>query len=127
MKDLPSLPAEAREIVARAGIGRTQATRKLRDVLARAATGGAEVATIRTISVIGSYARGAPSVGDIDLVVDIDDPRDERTAQLNDLYARFRGENPRHRPLARAALLGLFHGQRHRRPQVRCQPGARCS
>lgn len=94
MGDLPTLPAEAMEIVARSGIDRGRATRKLRDVLIRAASGTGEAASIRTISVHGSYARGAASVGDIDLTVDIDDPRDERTAQLNDLYARFRGENP---------------------------------
>ncbi len=94
MSELPRLPAEAREIVARDGIERARASRKLRDVLRRAAAGGDEAAAIRSISVLGSYARGAASVGDIDLVVDVDDPRDERSAQLNDLYARFRGENP---------------------------------
>lgn len=94
MGNLPTLPAEAMEIVARNGIDRASATRKLRDVLTRAASGADEAASIRTISVLGSYARGAVSVGDIDLVIDIDDPRDERSAQLNDYYARIRGKNP---------------------------------
>jgi hypothetical protein len=94
MGELPALPAEALEIVARAGIDRDRATRKLRDLLNRAASGRGEAAAIRTISVGGSYARGAPSVGDIDLVIEVDDPRDERSAELNDFYARMRGLNP---------------------------------
>lgn len=94
MGDLPTLPAEAMEIVARDEIARSRATRKLRDVLRRACSGKGTTPSIRTISVLGSYARGATSVGDIDITIDLDDPRDERQAALDDYYAFVRGRNP---------------------------------
>lgn len=94
MDELPTLPAEAMEIVTRDQIDRGRATRKLRDVLVRAASGTGESASIRTISVMGSYARGALRVGDIDLTIEVDDPRDERSARLDDFYTLIRGRNP---------------------------------
>ncbi len=69
---------------------RAIATRKLRDVLARAV----DTPSIRTIWVHGSYARGAPTVGDIDLMIDIDDARDERQAAWDSYQAYIRGGNP---------------------------------
>jgi hypothetical protein len=100
MGELPTLPAEAMKIVTRDQIDRGRATRKLRDVLARAASGTGETASIRTISVMGSYARGALRVGDIDLTIEVDDPRDERNARLDDFYRLIRGRNP-DRPVLR--------------------------
>lgn len=92
--DLPTLPDEAMEIVARTGIPRARATQKLRDVLERACSGEGTTPSIRTISVLGSYARGASTVGDIDITIDLDDPRDEWTAPVEDYYAIVRGRNP---------------------------------
>jgi hypothetical protein len=46
---------------------RSEATRRLEQLLANAAGGGRYSARIREIWVFGSYARGAGEVGDIDL------------------------------------------------------------
>jgi hypothetical protein len=69
---------------------RAIATRKLRDVLARAV----DTPSIRTIWVHGSYARGALTVGDIDLMIEVDDARDERQAAWDGYQAFIRGGNP---------------------------------
>lgn len=92
--ELPALPDKAHAVVAAREIDRAKATKKLEDVLRIAATGDGPVQAIRTIAVIGSYARGAPRVGDIDLNIEIDDLRDEREAGLDDYYATLAGRNP---------------------------------
>ena len=93
--ELPVLPAAARSLVARGAIDRAKATKKLLAVLHDAVAGAAgPLHQIRTISVMGSYARGASRVGDIDLVIEVEDPRDERQARLNDYFDMIRGKNP---------------------------------
>ena len=42
----------------------------------------------------GSYARGAGSVGDIDLAIEVDDPQDPSRAALDGYQAYIRGGNP---------------------------------
>jgi hypothetical protein len=69
---------------------RAIATRKLRDVLARAVATPA----IRTIWVHGSYARGASTVGDVDLMIEVDDAREKGQAAWDNHQAYIRGRNP---------------------------------
>lgn len=69
---------------------RAAATSKLRELLQRAVA----TPTIRTIWVYGSYARGASSVGDIDLLIEVDDPRDRAQAAWDGYEAHVRGRNP---------------------------------
>jgi predicted nucleotidyltransferase len=92
--ELPRLPDEAQALVAARAIDRERATKKLEEVLRVATTGLGEARLIRTISVLGSYARGAPRVGDIDLVIEIDDERDEHQARLDDYDAIISGRRP---------------------------------
>lgn len=69
---------------------RAIATRKLRDVLARAVATPA----IRTIWIHGSYARGASTVGDVDLMIEVDDAREQGHAAWDGYQAYIRGRNP---------------------------------
>ena len=54
-----ALPLEAERLIARRGIDRAKANRKLQDVLVRVVSGFGSAAAIRSISVMGSYAGGA--------------------------------------------------------------------
>ncbi len=69
---------------------RSAATGKLRDLLRRAAATSA----IRAVWVYGSYARGAGTVGDVDLAIAIDDPREASRAAFDGYRAYIRGANP---------------------------------
>jgi predicted nucleotidyltransferase len=97
---LPILSPEAEALVARRLVDRGRATRKLRDVLARAVAGDGATASIRTISVLGSYARGAERLGDVDLTIEVDDPREQRQAEFDDYMDMVQGKRP-HGPLLR--------------------------
>ncbi|MGB2952508.1 MAG: nucleotidyltransferase domain-containing protein, partial [Gaiellaceae bacterium] len=55
---------------------RSEATRRLEQLLRNAAAGGGYVTRIREIWVFGSYARGALEVGDIDLDVEYEHDRE---------------------------------------------------
>jgi predicted nucleotidyltransferase len=91
---MPTLPPEAEALVERRLVDRRRATKKLRDVLARAVAGRGQTASIRTISVLGSYARGAEQLGDIDLTIEVDDPRSEQQARFDDYMDMVRGRRP---------------------------------
>lgn len=91
---MPTLPPEAEAIVEPRLIDRNRATWKLRDVLARAAAGEGPTASIRTISVLGSYARGAKRLGDVDLTIEVDDPREPNQARFDDYLDFVRGRRP---------------------------------
>lgn len=66
---------------------RARATKKLREVLGRLVEGSLPLDRIRSAWVHGSYARGAPDVEDVDLVLRIDEPR-KRAQQVLDAYYR---------------------------------------
>lgn len=124
---MEEIPKEIEALVERARIPRSRATDKLRNVLKLAAEGRDPLSIVRTISVLGSYARGAPSVGDIDLVFEVDDPRDPRRAGLEDYYAGLSGRNP-YGALLRAlrcsgtSMVSAVIVQRHREEAVPVAP-----
>jgi predicted nucleotidyltransferase len=66
------------------------ATRKLADVVQRAATGRPPVNLLREIWAFGSFARGARTVGDIDLYVLVDEERSPQRYALDTYYSRAR-------------------------------------
>lgn len=66
---------------------RARATKKLRSVLSKLVDGNPPLDRVRSAWVHGSYARGAPDVEDVDLVLRIDEPR-ERAKQLLDAFYR---------------------------------------
>jgi hypothetical protein len=72
-------------------VPREKAARKLEDVLRRLDAGSPELARVREVWVFGSYARGAPAVGDVDLYVRIDEPRSLEEVGLGLVFG---GERP---------------------------------
>jgi DNA polymerase beta palm len=66
---------------------RARATRQVEAVAHRLIAGGPPLDRARTLWVCGSYARGAPNVGDVDLLLEIDEPRD-RAQRAADAYYR---------------------------------------
>ena len=83
----PRAPDDVLEFLAMARTPRARATRKLADVLRRLAAGEPPLDRVRSAWVFGSWARGAPTVGDIDLIVQIDEDR-EPGQQAPDAYYR---------------------------------------
>lgn len=70
---------------------RSEATRRLEQLLANAADGGRYSAQIRAIWVFGSYARGAAEVGDIDLDVEY---ANDRELSMEAVRALSHGRDP---------------------------------
>ncbi len=66
---------------------RARATRKVEAVAHRLIAGEPPLDRARSLWVCGSYARGAPDVGDVDLLLEIDELRD-RAQQAVDAYYR---------------------------------------
>jgi hypothetical protein len=59
-------------------VRRSQATRRIEDLLGRVANGeGRYLPRVREVWIFGSYARGALEVGDVDLAVEFDQTKDE--------------------------------------------------
>jgi len=65
---------------------RARATRKVEAVAHRLIAGGPPLDRARSLWVCCSYARGAPDVGDVDLLLEIDEPRD-RAQQAVDAHS----------------------------------------
>jgi hypothetical protein len=72
-------------------VRRSEATRRLEQLLANAAGGGRYVRRIREIWVFGSYARGAGEVGDIDLDVEY---ANDRELSMEAVRALSHGRDP---------------------------------
>lgn len=85
---LPTTPDDVTEFLARRRTPRARATKKLDDVLARLVAGEPPLDRLRTAWILGSYARGAPDVGDIDLYLEIDETRSRGKQALDALYRR---------------------------------------
>jgi hypothetical protein len=66
---------------------RSQATRRIEDVLRRVLPGGPYASRVSSLYINGSYARGALEVGDIDLVVEFEQSDWERVCWVNDALA----------------------------------------
>jgi hypothetical protein len=81
-------PPEIVEFLQRRRTPRHRATKKILDVLGRLVAGERPLDRIRTAWVMGSYARGAPDVGDVDLVLAIDEPRSVAQQGLDSYYRR---------------------------------------
>lgn len=81
-------PPEVVEFLQRRRTPRRRATKKILDVLERLVVGEGPLDQIRTVWVMGSYARGAPDVGDVDLVLEIDEPRSVAQQGLDSYYRR---------------------------------------
>jgi hypothetical protein len=81
-------PPEVVELLRRRRTPRRRATKKILDVLGRLVVGEGPLDRIRTAWVMGSYARGAPDVGDVDLVLEIDEPRSAAQQGLDSYYRR---------------------------------------
>ena len=91
MTDAPLMPATPDDVaafLARRRTPRARATKKLNDVLGRLVAGEPPLDRLRTAWVLGSYARGAPEVGDIDLYMEIDEPRSRGRHALDAVYRR---------------------------------------
>jgi len=84
----PVTSPEVSAFLAKSRVPRARATRKLRDVLERLATGGDELAAVREVWAFGSYARGAQQVGDVDLHVLVDEGRSRERFSLDAFYGR---------------------------------------
>ncbi len=67
---------------------RVRATRKVQAVIGRLIAGECPLDRARSLWVCGSYARGAPDVGDIDLLLEIDEPREPGQQGLDAFYRR---------------------------------------
>jgi hypothetical protein len=67
---------------------RARAARKIESVAQRLIAAEQPLDRARSLWVCGSYARGASDVGDIDLVLDVDEPRDHRQQALDAYYRR---------------------------------------
>jgi hypothetical protein len=65
---------------------RPRATRKLEEVVSRLIAAQPPVDRARDLWVHGSYARGAPDVGDLDLFLAVDEERDPRQQALDSYY-----------------------------------------
>jgi hypothetical protein len=70
---------------------RSRATRKLEEVVGRLIAGQPPIDRARDLWVHGSYARGAPDVGDLDLLLAVDEERDPGQQALDSYY---RGAHP---------------------------------
>jgi hypothetical protein len=70
---------------------RPRATRKVEEVVTRLIAGHPPVDRARDLWVHGSYARGAPDVGDLDLLLAVDEQRDPAQQRLDSYY---RGAHP---------------------------------
>jgi predicted nucleotidyltransferase len=78
-------PDDVLQFMARRRTPRRRAT-KLADVLKRLAAGEPPLDRVRAAWVFGSWARGAATVGDIDLIVQVDEERDPRRQALDAYY-----------------------------------------
>jgi hypothetical protein len=67
---------------------RVRATRKVEAVVQRLIAGEPPLDRARSLWVCGSYVRGALDVGDIDLLLDLDEPRDRGQQALESFYRR---------------------------------------
>jgi len=74
----PETPPDVAAFIAKRRTPRARAVRKLEDVLARVAAGQPPLDDIREMWVFGSFARGAPTVGDVDLLIKVDEARNEQ-------------------------------------------------
>ena len=81
-------PDDVLDFLARTRTPRRRATRKLTDVLGRLAVGDPPLDRVRAAWVFGSWARGAATVGDIDLIVEVDEARDPGRQALDAYYRR---------------------------------------
>lgn len=81
-------PPEIAEILQQRRVPRKRARKKILDVLGRLVAGEQPLDRIRSAWVMGSYARGAPDVGDVDLVLEIDEPRSPGQQGLESFYRR---------------------------------------
>jgi hypothetical protein len=83
-----STPADIAEFLKSRRTPRKRATQKLEDVLRRLADGDPPLDRVRNAWVLGSYARGAPDVGDVDLLLEIDEARSRQEQGLQSYYRR---------------------------------------
>lgn len=67
---------------------RARATRKIESVAQRLIAGEPPLDRARSLWVCGSYARGAPDVGDIDLLLEIDELREPAKQAIEAFYRR---------------------------------------
>jgi hypothetical protein len=67
---------------------RARATRKIESVSRRLIAAQPPLDRARSLWVCGSYARGAPNVGDVDLLLDIDEPREPGQQAIEAFYRR---------------------------------------
>src|SRR5579884_53791 len=80
--------ADVLAFLAKGRVARDRATRKLTDVLKRLTNGNPPLDRVRAAWIFGSYARGALDIGDIDLIVAIDEPRSPQQQALQSFYRR---------------------------------------
>jgi hypothetical protein len=76
--------------LARSRIPRARATQKLKEVLRRVGAEEPPVDRVRELWAFGSFARGAPEVGDVDLYILVDEPRTPQRFSLDLIYDRRR-------------------------------------
>jgi hypothetical protein len=83
-------PPDVAALLAKGQIPFGRARRKLADVLSRLAAGEPPLDCIREVWCFGSFARGAPLVGDVDLYMLVDEPRPREQFSLDAYYSRGR-------------------------------------
>lgn len=79
---------EVAEFLAGRRTPRARARRKIESVAQRLIAAQPPLDRARSLWVCGSYARGAPDVGDVDLLLDIDDAREPGQQALEAFYRR---------------------------------------
>jgi hypothetical protein len=79
---------EVLEFMAAKRTPRNRATRKIESVAQRLIAAQPPLDRARSLWVCGSYARGAPDVGDVDLLLDIDEPREPGQQAIEAFYRR---------------------------------------
>jgi len=88
LQPLPTTRPDVAAFLEKSRIPRARAAKKLEDVLRRAAAGTPALDRIREIWLFGSFARGAVTVGDVDLHVRIDDSRDQNQFRTDSFWNR---------------------------------------
>ena len=87
---IPQTPPDVAAFLAKARIPRARAVKKLEDVVRRLCSGDPALRRVREVWVFGSFARGASMVGDVDLYMLADEPRDRGRFGLDLVFGRER-------------------------------------
>jgi predicted nucleotidyltransferase len=122
----PETPADVAAFIAKRRVPRARAVRKLEDVVARVAAGQPPLDDIREMWVFGSFARGAATVGDVDLLIKVDEARDEQQFFSDTFWGRQRpfADHVRALGAGGASFMSVHPYPVHLRPNGPAEPAS---